>query len=143
MPETRECKAHYILLLGWFWKHFGDLTPIILQALHADATQAESDAGLASDGLVYELNALSNVTRGGNFKKGEKKLLETKWNEKTGQGRKKGKGADEDEIMDGGGVESEVKEVQVVVETVGEEVASGKQILAIGRLCLCRSNLSS
>ena len=69
MPETRECKAHYLLLIDWFWNNFGDLTPIILEALHANATQAESDAGLASDGLVFELGALSNVTQGGNFKK--------------------------------------------------------------------------
>lgn len=109
-----------MLLLSWFQNDFAHPTPVILEALHADATQAESDAGLASDGLVYELSALSNVTRGGNFKKGEKQRLEMKW--KTGERRKKGEGegADEDdEVMDGGSV---VKEVVELVETVGANV---------------------
>lgn len=114
--------AHYMLLLGWFRNDFtSHLTPVILEALHADATQAESDSGLASDGLVYKLDALSNVTRGGNFKKGERELLKRK----AGEGRKKGKGSDEDEVMDGGSVE--IKEVIDVVENVRENVTDEEE----------------
>jgi len=56
MPESRECWAHY-LLLKWFYDQYGDQTPLILEALWADATTTEAAAGLASDENIFQVSA--------------------------------------------------------------------------------------
>jgi hypothetical protein len=63
MPEMRECIAHFLFLSAFLQFCLENEIDLQLLGLWADASKAE-ERSMASDGLVYCLDALSTVYRG-------------------------------------------------------------------------------
>lgn len=63
MPEIRECIAHFLSLSAFLQFCLENRIDLQLLGLWADASKAE-EMSMASDGLVYCLDACSTVYRG-------------------------------------------------------------------------------
>lgn len=71
MPETREKDGH-LLLFEWIINQFGlEAGCLAIQALYADATEAEASSIKATDGLVRKLDAHCLYQRGNPSDRGD------------------------------------------------------------------------